>query len=230
MRVGDLYKTNDGSILKIIEYNSWNDILIEFQDEFRFRRKAQSSNIKDGKVSNPYAKTVYGVGMIGLVQNPSLEKIYVRWQGMLERCYVKKSASYENYGGKGVVVCEEWKIFENYLKDISNMENYDKLLKDSANWHVDKDLKGGMVYSKDTCSIIPASENSSLGALKNKKPHIREKARREVCQYNLDGQFVKEYESVTEAINQTGFTGIKACLSGRTKTSGNYIWKYKEKL
>jgi hypothetical protein len=33
---------------------------------------------------------------------------YKIWNGMLQRCHNPKSAGYENYGGRGIHVCEEW--------------------------------------------------------------------------------------------------------------------------
>jgi hypothetical protein len=34
---------------------------------------------------------------------------YGSWQAMKERCYNPNSASYQYYGGKGIIVCPEWK-------------------------------------------------------------------------------------------------------------------------
>lgn len=35
-------------------------------------------------------------------------RIYHIWQQMKIRCYDKKAISYNNYGGRGIIVCEEW--------------------------------------------------------------------------------------------------------------------------
>lgn len=40
-------------------------------------------------------------------------KLYERWLGMRERCYSKKSVHYQNYGARGIKMCDEWK--NNYL-------------------------------------------------------------------------------------------------------------------
>lgn len=50
-----------------------------------------------------------------------------------------------------------------------------------------------------------------------------------VLQYTLDGLFIKEYCSVTDAANAVGCQrgNIRACCKGRQKTAKNYIWKYK---
>jgi hypothetical protein len=43
---------------------------------------------------------------------------YKSWQGMKRRCYVPHCADYPNYGGRGIVVCERWHAFENFLADM----------------------------------------------------------------------------------------------------------------
>ena len=51
--------------------------------------------------------------------------------------------------------------------------------------------------------------------------------RKEVYQYNLDGSFVKKYDSAKEACKlNDGFTsyGINGACAGRTKTHKGYIW------
>ena len=52
-----------------------------------------------------------------------------------------------------------------------------------------------------------------------------------VVAYTLDGVFVKEYKSITEAVSnigRKGVTNICNVLKGRTKSAYGYIWKYKE--
>lgn len=46
--------------------------------------------------------------------NKSSKRIYKVWRGMLERCYYEKNNHYKNYGRKGIKVCDEWRIFENF--------------------------------------------------------------------------------------------------------------------
>jgi hypothetical protein len=51
-----------------------------------------------------------------------------------------------------------------------------------------------------------------------------------VCQYTLDGSFVKEWDSTTGPFN-AGFVknrdGVSACCRGKQKSSEGYIWKFK---
>lgn len=50
--------------------------------------------------------------------NQSLSKEYNVWQAMLNRCRNKNTKVYKNYGGRGIFVCERWKVFENFYADM----------------------------------------------------------------------------------------------------------------
>ena len=41
--------------------------------------------------------------------NLAYTRINNTWQNMKQRCYNKKRREYNNYGGRGIVVCDEWK-------------------------------------------------------------------------------------------------------------------------
>jgi hypothetical protein len=43
---------------------------------------------------------------------------YNIWHGMKQRCLNKNSASYHNYGGRNIGICERWNKFENFLEDM----------------------------------------------------------------------------------------------------------------
>lgn len=44
---------------------------------------------------------------------------YQAWTAMLKRCYLKSNAAYENYGGRGIIVCPRWrKSFINFFTDM----------------------------------------------------------------------------------------------------------------
>lgn len=44
-------------------------------------------------------------------------RLYRIWNGMKNRCYVPSQTKYEQYGGRGITVCDEWKnSFENFYK------------------------------------------------------------------------------------------------------------------
>lgn len=46
--------------------------------------------------------------------------LYSIWAGMKSRCYSKTNATYHNYGGRGIIVCERWRTsYANFLEDMS---------------------------------------------------------------------------------------------------------------
>lgn len=49
---------------------------------------------------------------------------------------------------------------------------------------------------------------------------------RKIGQYNLEGEFIKEFPSIVSAIKETKISSIKEVLYNRQKTAGGFIWKY----
>ena len=100
---------------------------------------------------------------------------------------------------------EEWKDIENYFNyQVSNLRWASYV--EQAN-------------NKDKTNII---ENmKKLG--KKKYPNRAEK----IKQYDINGNFIKEYNSSREAgklLNISEKT-ISSCVNGHSKTAGGFIWK-----
>lgn len=68
---------------------------------------AMEYNIKVGYVNDPYYPTVCGIGYLGKpIDGKTDRKVYLRWKGMINRCYNPNNKRYNIYGGAGVIVCE----------------------------------------------------------------------------------------------------------------------------
>lgn len=65
-RVGEINYNKNGTKMIIIKYNSYNDIIIEFQDEYRIKVNTRYGDFKKGNVKNPYDKTILNIGYIGM--------------------------------------------------------------------------------------------------------------------------------------------------------------------
>ena len=50
---------------------------------------------------------------------------------------------------------------------------------------------------------------------------------KEIIQYDLNMQKIKEWGSITDASETLGITTISKCLSFKRKTAGGFIWRYK---
>ena len=59
------------------------------------------------------------------------------------------------------------------------------------------------------------------------KDNCRKSKNIPILQYDLDGNFIREWECATD-VGREVCGNICKCLKGRTKTAYNYIWKYKE--
>lgn len=60
---------------------------------------------------------------------------------------------------------------------------------------------------------------------------VQEGNKKKVIQYNKNGEFINEYDSITAASNATGIPlfNISKCCNECSKTSGGFIWEFKDK-
>ena len=82
-------------------------------------------------------------------------RIYKKWQGMKRRCYEKGNKHYKNYGGRGIVVCDEWlgeHGFENFYSWAMRNGYRDDLSIER------KDVNGN--YCPENCCWIPLPDQS----------------------------------------------------------------------
>lgn len=50
---------------------------------------------------------------------------------------------------------------------------------------------------------------------------------KKINQYDLNGNFIKTWECINDAIREYNNKAIQFCCKGRRKTASGYIWKYK---
>lgn len=158
-RIGEIDSNAYGTLMKIVEYIDSHNILVEFQDEYKYRTKTTYHSFKNNNVKNPYDKVVFNVGYIGdgYYTQKEYPEIYSVWHGMIRRCYDEKFfVSHPTYSE--CYVCDEWLNFQNFA---SWWEvNYYEV--PHENVVLDKDIiyKGNRVYSPETCVFVPESINA----------------------------------------------------------------------
>ena len=94
-----------------------------------------------------------------------------------------------------------------------NNHNYGKHLSDETKRKISESKKGK--YGK------PMSEENKI--------KLSQRVRKAVWQYDINGNFIKEWTSITEASRQLKIiaSDISACCNDKIKTAGGYIWRYK---
>jgi hypothetical protein len=47
-------------------------------------------------------------------------RIYRIWNGIISRCTNQDDPNWHRYGGRGITVCDEWRVFENFYNDMKD--------------------------------------------------------------------------------------------------------------
>ena len=106
--------------------------------------------------------------------------LYAVWNAMRQRCENANDAGYANYGGRGIEVCEAWKVFEVFRADMGDRPFAGAMLER-------KDNDGP--YCKDNCTWVSRKEQNN-----HKRNNVK---------FLLNGQEV----TLAEAAGLTGVNG-----------------------
>lgn len=79
-------------------------------------------------------------------------RLFNVWQTMKSRCENANRDNYARYGGRGIMVCEEWQTAENFVKWALD-NGYEKGLQ------LDR-IDNAKGYSPENCRFVTASVNS----------------------------------------------------------------------
>ena len=171
-RLYEIRNNHRGTPMQIIRYGDWNDIDIEFLDDFHYIKEHQTySNFKSGSIKNPYDRNVYGIGYLGegnhvIKIGTDKSQPYKAWHELIARCYAeKKKDTFPAYYNI-CTVCDEWLCYNTFADWY--MENQYKV---NERLHLDKDIlyAGNKIYSPKTCLLVP----QRINMLFSNKPNDR---------------------------------------------------------
>lgn len=146
------------------------------------------------------------------------DKLLQTWRGMIARCYNSNKDTSKYYGSRGVFVCDDWLVFDNFRRDAKTLDGWCEKEKDWSGYGLDKDLIGdGFCYGPQTTVWASKTENAS--AKIRYVYHLRHVDGREVT-VRSQRQF---YES--HGISQGNFS---AMLRGERNIAGG--WSLVEKI
>jgi len=76
------------------------------------------------------------------------------WSGMISRCYSKKHVNYHRYGGRGIAVCEKWRVTPNEFLKWLDLKKWNKSLE------IDR-INNDDGYSPENCRLVSRKENQN---------------------------------------------------------------------
>lgn len=130
-------------------------------------------------VQSPLSLVVFGqgfnVGEHDMTKRPDLaernrqnakyknknKRIYKIWDGMKQRCYGTTCKDYPRYGGRGIIICDEWHLDFNKFQDWALQNGYsDDLTLDRI------DVNGN--YEPNNCRwVLPKTQSRNMRTNKN---------------------------------------------------------------
>lgn len=139
-------------------------------------------------------------------------KWYAIWKAMISRCYRPNQKAYKNYGGRGIIVCDEWK---------NNLDAFFQWLEENQykkGLQIDRKNNDGN-YCPENCRVVTPKENCNN--------------RRDNKRYNVEGEALTlsqlseksgiKYNTLRKRIKQMNMSAedaIEMKLWQRTKTIG----------
>ena len=164
-RVGECFITKEelgGYKIIIVEYNNYNDVVVEFQDEYKAKKRDTYQHCKQGVIANPYHPSVFGVGFVGegnylASVNNEITKHYNYWYFILQRgCDENFKEKHPSY--KDVTVNKEIYDFQKFGEWLDN--NWYEV--EGERMHIDKDIliKGNKEYRFDRMILVPQRINT----------------------------------------------------------------------
>lgn len=78
---------------------------------------------------------------------------YITWHSMIQRCTNKNHPSYHLYGGRGISVCNDWRIsYESFLSDMGR--------RPSKNYSLDR-INNDIGYEKNNCRWVTRTDQNN---------------------------------------------------------------------
>ena len=157
-RIGERFKTNEGYIAIIVDYKNYSNVFIVFEgNEDMIPKKVRMDALEDGRVLNPFKRSIYNTGYIGqgdyiIYKNGRTTKYYDDWHSLMQRGFDEEfKKKYPTY--KDVTINQECYCLQDFGRWFD--ENYYEI--EGEQMCLDKDIlvKGNKEYRFDRMIYVP---------------------------------------------------------------------------
>ena len=157
--IGNVYKTNEGYYIKIIEYQTNKNVKYKFLDNFGYIDSSTLQNILKGQIKNPFHQNEVG-GYLGVGPYKTKEYTWLNniWYGLLYRVAGKKTDNIKDHYDH-LCFDPEWynysKFAEWYLSIYKNPGINYNINNTILYPYYSQFTNGRKCYSKYTCVLLP---------------------------------------------------------------------------
>ena len=127
--------------------------------------KVRGGHLKSGHTTSCGCVVVEMASTMNKTHGKSRSRLYVIHRNMISRCNNTKSEFYKYYGGRGVKVCDGWRMFEPFYEWAIENGYRDGLTIDRV------DVNSG--YSPSNCEWVTKEENTRRANLANRAKRIK---------------------------------------------------------
>lgn len=152
------------------------------------------------------------IGNLNKKYKYSNKRLYSVYKSMIQRCTDQHSKSYHNYGGRGIVVCEEWLAKDGYdvFAEWALSNGYDINAEHGRCTLERKDVNG--MYSPDNCCWITNQEQQN-----NRRGNVK-------IEYNGEVHTAKEWSRILDI----SYSAIRYHVIANNRSLGDALKSYKD--
>jgi hypothetical protein len=129
------------------------------------------------------------------------------------------------------MICKEGTLFRTNVHRLEAIAFIPNIENKPCIDHIDGNRKNNCLYNLRWCTVKENMNNEiTVRRISEGKKGVLNPKSKKVVQLEMDGSFVKVWDSIREAERVCGFdsSSISACCLGKYKFHRGYLWKYAE--